>query len=251
MTMPDDKNSGSPRERFRNILSADRDEVRPPENHKPPVVNLPKVGSPAPETGQHPNPNEGRGNTAAAAFTAPRSASMFWTIGAILSVIANIILIAELSGGRGQTPSPAMDARALSGIYLGLDQLDQAHLKATVPIESSVPLNATVAVKSSTRITLARDVLVRGAHVTLNAAGVSIDAPAEVTLPAGTVLDVNLDMALPMETNLPLAMEFPLDIRVRDTEIHAAIQTLMDSLRPLVCAATPAASLSDGTPICK
>ena len=106
-------------------------------------------------------------------------------------------------------------------------------------------------VETSTGITLARDLFVRGAHVTINASGLSIDSPADITLPAGTEMQVKLELVLPVQSALPVTAEVPVDIALRDTELHAAIQRLQDALRPLVCASAPRASLPDGTPICR
>ena len=139
----------------------------------------------------------------------------------------------------------------LPGVYASLDQLDNAHIRATIPLRTSLALDTTMAVQSSTRITLARDLFVRGAHVTIAGSGLSIDSPADITLPAGTEMDVNLDLDLPLQSALPLTAEVPVDIPLRDTEVHAAIQGLKDSLRPLVCANSPEATLVDGTPVCR
>ena len=56
---------------------------------------------------------------------------------------------------------------------------------------------------------------------------------------------------MPLQSALPITAEVPVDIAIRDTELHAGIQSLMEALRPLVCANAPSATLSDGTPICR
>lgn len=248
MTLPDKSRKESPRERFRNILSAEQDEEAAREPRKPTVVNLPKIGQGGqPATGSARAANEGE----AVDVRGGRGAQMlpaFWTIGGILSVIANVLLVGMLLGGRGLSGG---GEEVLSNVYASLDQLDNAHIRATIPLRTNLALDATVPLEASTRITLAQDLFVRGAHVTINASGLSIDSPADITLPAGTEMNVNLDLALPLQSALPVTADVPVDIALRDTELHAAIQGLKDSLRPVVCANSPAATLPDGTSICR
>jgi hypothetical protein len=140
---------------------------------------------------------------------------------------------------------------ALLGLYASLEQMDQAHIRITIPVQTDLALNASVPVRTSTNITLARDVHIPGAHVTIDTALFNIDAPASITLPAGTSLEVDLDMTLPLQSSIPMAVNVPVDIAISDTELHAAIRGLQDSLRPLLCAASPGATLPDGAPACR
>ena len=176
------------------------------------------------------------------AMSAPKWLPTFWTVGGILSILANLILLSMLiSTGRslGAFGAGGANGGALLSAYSSLEQLDQAHIRATIPVQTNIALDATVPVKSSTTITLAQDVYMEGAHVTINTALFNIDAPANITLPAGTSLDVALDMALPLQTSVPISMDVPVDIAVRDTDLHGAIQGMKDALKPLLCAASP------------
>jgi hypothetical protein len=252
MTLPDDRRRGSPRDRFRNILSAEKDDEHAPESRRPPIVKLPRVGPSAQES--EARPPESVQQSPPASQGSRRVLPAFWTIGGILSVVANVVLltmVGQTPGGVRDFGSAGVESRALTGVFSGLQKLDQAHIRTSIPMVTSLSLDASVPVKTSTRMTLARDVVISGAHVSLNAAGVSIDAPADVTLPAGTALDLNLDLVLPMSSILPVAAEIPVDIAVQDTELHGAIQELQDSLRPLLCAASPNSTLPDGTALCR
>ncbi|HET6846599.1 MAG TPA: hypothetical protein VFH29_07170 [Anaerolineales bacterium] len=247
MSLPENGRKGTPRERFRNILSAEQDDEAPPAPRKPAVVNLPRVrdGDTRAEAGiataSAPKRN------APEQATAPRLLRSFWTVGALLSIIANVVLLSMLlKGGSG-----GATADVLPAIYGGLEQLDNAHIRATLPVQTSLTLDTSIPVKTSTRITLRRDLIVRGAHVTIAGSGLSIDSPADIVLPAGTELDANLDMALPLQSALPMVAEVPVDISIKETELHTGIQSLKEALRPLVCANEPAAMLPDGTPICR
>jgi len=247
--LPEDRGKGSPRERFRNILSAEDADQPDREPRKPTVVNLPKVGDRG--TPLSLGPRDRREPAASSSDRGHRLRLLptFWTVGGILSVIANLVLLSMLLGGRS-TWSSGGAAGGLPGVYASLVQLDSAHIRTTIPFETTMAMDTTVPVKTSTRITLANELLVRGAHITVNSSGLSIDSPADITLPAGTAMDVKLDLALPIQTALPVNAEVPVDIAISDTELHAAIQSLQAALRPLVCANAPRAALPDGTPIC-
>jgi hypothetical protein len=254
MNQPDDNRRRTPRDRFRNILSADKDDELASEPRKPAVVNLPQAAS---RTGEESTKSEGRPNISQpdrGGLSAPKWLPTFWTAGGILSILANIILVLMLI--RTWTGMSALGAGSANGgvllsAYTSLEQLAQAHIRATIPVQTNIALDAKVPVKSSTSITLAQDVYMDGAHVTINTALFNIDAPANITLPAGTSLDVTLDMTLPLQTSVPIVMEVPVDIAVRDTDLHGAIQGMKDALKPLLCASSPGATLPDGSDICR
>lgn len=254
MTAPDDGRKASPRERFRNILSAEQEDQATPEVRKPPVVNLPRVSAGASQQGAEAASDSEGAPAARRGSVASGFLPRLWTIGAILSVVANLVLMMLLISswpGVGALSPGGSNGAALLGVYASLEQMDRAHIRTTIPIQTDVLIDASVPVKSSTRITLASDAFIQGAHVTIETAQFNIDAPANVTLPAGTELDAALDMNLPLRTNLPVAVDAPVDISVSDTELHAVIMGLQDSLRPLLCSAVPNAMLADGTPVCR
>ena len=98
---------------------------------------------------------------------------------------------------------------------------------------------------------MAQDAVIDGAHVKIETGAINIDAPASVTLPAGTPLDVTFDFQVPLQANIPLAMDVPVDIAVQDTELHPAIQELQQAVKPLLCAASPQAVLPSGESLCR
>lgn len=254
MNQPDDSPRRTPRDRFRNILSADKDDELAPEPRKPAVVNLPRA---APRAAESSAESDGRSESALpgkGVMSSPPWLPTFWTVGGILSILANVILLSMLIGawrGTNAFSAGGGNGGALLSAYTSLEQLDEAHIRANIPVQTSIALDATVPVTSSTKITLAQDVYMEGAHVTINTALFNIDAPANITLPAGTSLDAALDLELPLQTSVPIAMELPVDIAVRDTELHGAIQGMKDALKPLLCAASPGAKLPNGSAICR
>jgi hypothetical protein len=252
MTQPDDRRKRSPADRFRNILSAENDQEPPVEPRKPPVVNLPKTGTPggpAAREASSPAPVDSSWSAAPNRRFLPT----FWTIACIVSLALNtilLILVLSLMHGLGTFGAGGTNAGLLTGLYNNFQQMDEAHIKTTIPVEASFPLDASIPVQASTKITLARDVAIEGAHVKINTALFNIDAPASLTLPAGTSLDVMMDFALPVHSTVPISLQLPVDIALQDTELHRAILGLQETIKPLLCATSPTAITLQGAPIC-
>ena len=252
MKVPDDKRSRNPTDRFRTILTADKEPEPDPENRKPAVVNLPRLrargGGPSTDySGQTEEAGGGSGSAPGGLL------KTFWTIACLVSLAANaylLLTLSRLTGSQRVIEGTGLDAGMLGGLYNSFSQMDSAHIKTTIPLRSVIPLDATVPLQTETSITLAQAATVDGAHVTINTDLFNIDAPASVTLPAGTALDVALDLQLPVQTDLPLAMDIPVDIAVKDTDLHPAIVAAQETIKPLLCTVSPQAVLPSGEAIC-
>ena len=252
MKLPDDKRGGNPADRFRTILTADKEEELDSEKRKPAVVNLPGLGS----RGRGSSVDYARETQEAGGGPGPSRGGLlpaFWTIACLLSLAVNaylLLTLSRLTGSQRAIEGTGLNAGMLGGLYNSFSQMDNAHIKTTIPLRSIIPVDATVPLQTATRITLAQDVTVDGAHVKINTDLFNIDAPASVTLPAGTALDVAMDLQLPVKTDVPLAMDIPVDIAVQDTDLHPAILSAQETIRPLLCAVSPQAASPSGEPIC-
>jgi hypothetical protein len=252
MKHPDDKSSGNPADRFRTILSADKEPEPDPEKRKPAVVNLPRLGSRGggPSTGY---PGETLDSGGGSGTSRGGILPTFWTIACLVSLAANaylLLTLSRLTGSQRTIEGTGLNAGMLAGLYNSFSQMDSAHIKTTIPLRSIIPVDATVPLQTATRITLAQAATVDGAHVKINTDLFNIDAPASVTLPAGTALDIALDLQLPVKTDVPLAMDIPVDIAVQDTDLHPAILSAQETIRPLLCAVSPQAASPSGESIC-
>jgi hypothetical protein len=252
MTLPDDKHSRNSADRFRKILSAEKDEQPVPESRKPPVVNLPKARAYAADSGAESIGNAGV--QAGARLPDRRVLPIFWTVASIVSLVANAFLFIQLTTawrGVGAASAAGFGPGLLAGLYGNFAQMDQAHIQATIPVRTSVQLNTTIPVQTTTSITLAQDVTIQDAHVKINTGGLNIDAPASITLPAGTLLEASLDFRVPVQADLPIALDIPVDIAVQDTGLHSGLSGMQDTIRSAVCAASPGALTSSGQTICR
>ena len=267
MSMPDDKRRKSPVDRFRRILSADQKKADTAEAKNPPITSLPERKSTAhsqadPEghatqAYQSSAPTQGpqiATNTLSQTPGNNRFLPIFWTVASIISLMFNLILViivAVLLRDLGSFNAAGLGQGLLGGLYSNFERMDQAHIKTVLSMQTNLPLNLAIPVQTSTSITLAKAVSIPDAHVKISTASLNIDAPASVTLPAGTALDVVLNFAVPVQTNVPVSLNVPVDIAVQDTDLHPAIAGLQDSIKPLLCLFSLSAVSPGGGAVCK
>jgi hypothetical protein len=134
----------------------------------------------------------------------------FWTIASVISLSVNVgllitlLVVYQMLGGMTGITSLAQNQATgiLGGLYHNFVKMDQATIRANIPVDAVIPLNITVPVQISTRISLAENVVIPNAHVRIATGGLDIDADAVVTLPAGTPLTVPAGAARPPPPSL-------------------------------------------------
>jgi hypothetical protein len=178
----------------------------------------------------------------------------FWTIASLTSLIVNIVLLAGLIGlmrGLDISGFGQMGTGLVGGLYSNFEKMDAAHIKTTIPVQSSIPLNMSIPVQTTTNISLANAVEIPNAHVKISTGTFNIDSNADVTLPAGTVLNVVLNFNVPVQSAVPIALNVPVDIPLSSTELHPAITGLESTIKPLYCILSPGAISISNVPVCR
>lgn len=253
MTAPNDKSKKSPADRFHNIISAARNQ--PPKKEdaarttKTPTLNLPQARPPTATPGTHP-----AGPRAGLRLKREQLLPAFWTVGSAISIAMNAVLLIALIiilRGLGSVNAAGVGSGLLGGLYTNFERMDQARIRTVIPVQAAVPLNMNIPVQTTTGITLAQDVVIRNARVKISTPAFNIDSPADVTLPAGTPLNVVLSFSVPVQTQVPITLNVPVDIAVRDTELHPAITGLQATIKPLYCILAPTALTLTGAPVCR
>ncbi len=178
----------------------------------------------------------------------------FWTIASILSLTVNIILILILLVMwqlLGSIKNLATDKTTglLGGLYSNFVKMDQARITRTVPVKADIPLNIVVPVQATTSITLAERAVIQNAHVVINTSSMSINAPAQVTLPAGTPLMVTLNFPLTVQNTIPVELNVPVDIPLNETQLHEPFVGLQQVVKPWYCFVQPNA-VEGGQAVC-
>ena len=262
--MSDESNNNS-RSRFRTLIAGGEEKKNAPETDASPLSRLPRM-TPQAEKPQTPKAET---DTAQTTRVPPPSAPQpagrasgfkfgpaFWTVTGLLSLIVNAVLIAILIImfrllGVVQATSGDVSANLLGGLYSNFEKMDRASIVTNIPVDAQVPLDITVPVQKTTEITLAQDVVISGARVRINTSGIDIDAPANVTLPAGTKMTVNMNFNLQVQDTIPVHLDVPVKIPLAETELHVPFTGLQDVIRPLYCLVEPGALDLDNAPICR
>jgi hypothetical protein len=178
----------------------------------------------------------------------------FWTIASLLSMTVNIILIAVLIGtlrGLGGLNLGPIGTGLLSGFYSNFERMDAAHIKTTIPVQASIPLDLSIPVQTTTNISLADPVEIPNAHVKISTGTFNIDSDADVLLPAGTNLNVTLNFNVPVQKAVPITLSVPVDIALSQTELNPAITGLESTIKPLYCVLDPGAISINNVPVCR
>lgn len=253
MTQPDPPASPRPRkpntpsERMRAILSDARHDGDSPV--KPAVRSDPQ---PAPPSRKESTP---KASASRPLIRKDKILPAFWTVASIISMTVNIVLFAVIFSLVNNLSAITIEMPPLKSLpgelYRGFEQMDRAHIQAVIPFDAQVPVNFDLEIDAQTEVTLSQDVVVRGAHVTIDTPLIDINAPANVVLPAGTSLPIRLRMTVPVQTLLPTHLEVPVDIALSQTDLHIPFTGLREAVKPFYCLMEPDARSMDGLLVCK
>jgi hypothetical protein len=159
----------------------------------------------------------------------------FWTITGLLSLIVNVILIVVLLSVGSQlfTLKHLVQDQLLGGLYDNFKLMDQARIKAEIPVSASVPAKFMLPLDTDTKVVLTKDTPVRHAIVTLNTGGLSIyNAPADIILPAGLELPIHLKLEVPVDQKIPVNLKVNVDIPLVQTDLHTPFVGLQNVVSP-------------------
>lgn len=180
----------------------------------------------------------------------------FWTIASVLSLIVNIVLIVILlilfqMLGAIQSTADDQVSGLLGGLYNNFVLMDQAHIRTKIDVEKQIPVNFDLTVNGSTDVVLRERVTISGVRVTVSTGGLIItDANGTITLPEGTLLPVNIsNLTVPVRQQVLADLEVPVDIALRDTDLHVPFLGLQNVVRPWYCLVEPRAMFKD-SPVC-
>ncbi|GAB4430481.1 MAG: hypothetical protein Kow002_18890 [Anaerolineales bacterium] len=216
----------------------------PAAPRRPPSFASPPASAPEPEKKQNP-------------FKDLKFGPAFWTVTGWISLIVNgiligiLILLMQYLGVLHFLPNDIASG-LVGGLFTNFEKMDAATIETVIPVDAEIPLDITVPVQTTTEITLANEVVIPRAHVRITTPNINIDSDAEVTLPAGTPLTVNLNFTLPVQTSIPIHLEVPVKIPLNQTELHEPFVGLQEVIRPIYCLLEPNAMRIDGeTPVCR
>jgi len=159
----------------------------------------------------------------------------YWSIGASLSVLLNIILLVAviLLGKELFNIKHILMNDVVGGLYYNFLLMDQATIKTDVQVDDSIPVQFDLPLEQNTVVVLTQDTLIEDATVSLSTGGLNIyQAPTDIVLPKGTRLPVALDLSVPVDTQIPITLTVPVDIPLNETELHEPFVGLQDVVSP-------------------
>ena len=159
----------------------------------------------------------------------------FWSVGAFLSVMLNIILLVVVLVLTRQlfTIKSLVTDDVVGGLYYNFLLMDQAKIETTVQVQDTIPVQFDLPLKQKTRVILTKDTPISDASVSMATGGLNIiQAPTDIVLPAGTVLPVELDLVVPVDTQIPVTLTVPVDIPLNQTELHEPFVGLQEVVSP-------------------
>lgn len=159
-----------------------------------------------------------------------------WTVGSVLSILLNCILIVVLIalGNQLFTIKKIVGIDLVGGLYANFVKMDEASIKTTITVSDQIPINFNLPISQDTTVILREPTGINGARVTLNTGGLSINnAPADIVLPAGTILPIHLELVVPVQQTIPITLNVPVDIPLNQTELHEPFTGLQQVIAPL------------------
>lgn len=123
----------------------------------------------------------------------------------------------------------------LTGLHSSFVGLDEATIDWTIPVRDSIPVVLDIPLQTDTVVTLTDPVpLAVTATITLPGVGVLNNATVNLTLPEGLALPVHLDLTVPVDQQLDVALDVRAVIPISETQLHDPISNLRLTFEPIV-----------------
>ncbi|MFZ5918622.1 MAG: hypothetical protein ACOYZ7_16935 [Chloroflexota bacterium] len=147
----------------------------------------------------------------------------------IVLLVAVLVLLGLLIPIKNQVARPIVD-QVMGEIH----RLGDTHIQTTVTVEDEIqvkfdlPLNQEVNVTTTAPVPLTTD-----AYFTLPGGGGYIRGTVSIELPANTTLPVLLNTTVPVDQKVPVKLSVPVDINLGDTDLKAVVDSFEELLQPI------------------
>ncbi len=123
----------------------------------------------------------------------------------------------------------------VAGLHSSFVGLDESTIDWTIPVRDQIPVVLNIPLETNTVVTLTEPVPLNvNANITLPGVGQLNNAQVALSLPEGLELNVRLDLDVPVDQMLDVALDVRAVIPISDTQLHDPINNLRLTFEPLV-----------------
>jgi len=161
-----------------------------------------------------------------------RLGEAFWKAATLFSLIVNLILVVTLLvvGLLIFRIKNDIVQPLVVGLHGSFVEMDNATIRATIPVSDSLPVEFDLPLNTNTTVTLVQDTPIKSATIFLNGQAV----PINIVLPAGTPLGISLNLVVPVRQVVPVRLMVDAVIPLRQTELHSPFDRLRHLFEPYV-----------------
>lgn len=158
----------------------------------------------------------------------------FWTVTAVFSLVVNLLLVIVVVVLLTQifAIKTALQEGLIDPLYENFVRMDEARIETTVTVDTQVPARFDLPLDTDTTVRLSQDTPIDNAYVDINTGALSLSAPADILLPAGTNLPIHLNLSVPVDQQIPVSLNVPVNIPLSQTELHQPFVGLRDTVAP-------------------
>ncbi len=155
---------------------------------------------------------------------------LFSFIVSLILVIVLAILLLLIFDIKSNIATPL-----IGGLHSSFVGLDESTIDWTIPVRDRIPVVLNIPLETETVVVLTRAVpLAVNANITLPGVGQLNNATVFLQLPAGLELPVRLDLDVPVNEELDIALDVRAVIPISETQLHDPISNLRLLFEPIV-----------------
>jgi hypothetical protein len=133
-----------------------------------------------------------------------------------------------------QSVKDGLACDTITSLNILVDDFEDAVITRTITISQTIPVRFDLPLDQNLTVRLTDDVkLNRPTTFVLPGGGGQINGRVYLVLPDGQSLPIHLHTSVPVNQQLPVQMEVPVSIPLRETELGGVIAQLQELLEPL------------------
>lgn len=151
-----------------------------------------------------------------------------FTVNVVLLIVV-LVLVGLVLPLKNQVARPMMDQ-----VMAEIDRLGNTHIQTTVTVEDEIRVKFDMPLNQEVTVTTTEPVpMTTGAYFVLPGGGGYIRGTVSIDLPADTTLPVMLNTTVPVDQMVPVKLSVPVDINLGDTDLKDSVDNFKALLEPI------------------